>query len=94
MKLDIWIPTTNPIGQKQNRKYKSENQNGGGRHIDFYRNRHKSAKYQPILMKFDMRIPCTILNQKKTKPEVEIQNSRWRRPPINSSGETHYYLAK
>ena len=46
-----------------------------------FTNHYYSAKFRPILIKFDRQVHNKMPDMAKSKPEVKIQNPRWRPPP-------------
>ena len=50
---------------------KIKNQDGGGRYLEFYKNRYNSAKYEPIFMRLDTKIQNHMPGRLYPKTEVE-----------------------
>ena len=51
-----------------------QNQDGGGRRLEFYKNRYNSAKYSLIFMKLKTMVQNNMPSGDFTKPEVKTQN--------------------
>ena len=55
----------------QKLEVENEKQDGGRRHLEFYKSRYNSVKYEPIVMKFERQVQKHMPDLSFEKPEVE-----------------------